>query len=128
MAAENLTEDSELTQAARVMGRKGGRVTLEKYGIEHYASLGHTVGTKIMKERGSEYFRSIAQTGGAVTAERFGHHHYVAQGTVGGNKLKARLQAEMGENWRDYYRDRGKRAAASPNHPNNRRRTDPIIS
>ena len=40
----------------RDAGRLGGRRLYEKYGREHFAALGHKVGSKLRDERGVEFF------------------------------------------------------------------------
>lgn len=91
----------------RDAGRLGGRRLLEKYGREHFAALGHKVGTKLRDERGVEFFRTMAQAGGAATAATHDHAYYAALGRQGGEKLKA-------ARGKDYYREIGRLGALSP--------------
>ena len=98
----------------RDAGRLGGRRLLEKYGREHFAALGHKVGTKLREERGVEFFRNMAQAGGQATAATHDHEYYSNLGRQGGEKLKA-------TRGKDYYRQIGRMGALSPK----RRPTDP---
>lgn len=85
------------TLTVRDAGRLGGRRLLEKYGREHFAALGHKVGTRLKEERGVEYFRTMAQAGGAATAANHTHAEFSEWGTKGGLKLKEKRGKEYFE-------------------------------
>lgn len=90
----------------RDAGRMGGKKLLEKYGREHFAALGHKVGSKLRDERGVEFFRTMAQAGGAATAANHDREHFATLGRAGGKKLSEQRGSE-------YYRRIGRLGALS---------------
>mmetsp|Transcript_633 Transcript_633/g.1408 ORF Transcript_633/g.1408 Transcript_633/m.1408 type:complete len:1292 (-) Transcript_633:48-3923(-) len=51
-------------QAVSGQGRKGGRTTLERHGVEHYEKIGRKGGRTILERHGVEHFANIGRKGG----------------------------------------------------------------
>ncbi len=56
-------------------GQRGGTSTREKYGLEHYRTIGSLGGEATMERHGDEY-AAHRQHGGQTTKRRYGRQHF----------------------------------------------------
>ena len=89
------------TDAARALGRLGGRATSAKYGRAHFSALGRRT-----PPRPRAVYQAMAKKGGAATRDLHGEAFYEAIGRKGGAKLLATRGT-------DYYRAIGRLGAAA---------------
>lgn len=64
------------TKSARKRaGQLGGETTLEKYGVEHYQSIG-SLGGQTTMSRHAETYDELRRRGGRATKRRYGQKHF----------------------------------------------------
>ncbi len=66
---------TKLSRVRQRAGRLGGTSTREKYGLEHYRSIGSLGGQTTMERHGDEYV-AHRQRGGQTTKRRYGRPHF----------------------------------------------------
>lgn len=84
----------DITEAAKLLGAKGGKVVKEKYGIEYYERIGKMGGSAVAAKRGPEFFSRIGKKGGASLKRQRGVDYYAAIGRKGGETVKAKFGSE----------------------------------
>lgn len=66
---------NQLITVRRRSGQLGGTATREKYGVEHYQSIGRLGGQATMERHADEY-AALRQRGGQTTRRRYGRQHF----------------------------------------------------
>lgn len=80
--------DDETTNAARLLGKRGGKTLAQRRGPDYFRKIGQAGGSALIARHGSEHMARIGALGGAVTASRYGAEHYQALGAKGAKKMK----------------------------------------
>src|SRR5512136_111286 len=70
-----MSSSNKLTLVRRRAGQLGGTSTREKYGVEHYQSIGRLGGQATMERHADEY-AVYRQRGGQTTRRRYGRQHF----------------------------------------------------
>ena len=99
--------DEPTETSCKVAGKRGGDVTKEKYGSEHYARLGEQGGKTTIEKYGSEHYARIGTKGGRTTSARYGKAHYAEIGKRGVVRLRTLIEqgkahrSKFDEDWQD---------------------------
>lgn len=70
-----MSGSNKLTTIRRRAGQLGGTSTREKYGVEHFQSIGRLGGHATMERHADEY-ATHRQLGGQTTKRRYGRQHF----------------------------------------------------
>jgi general stress protein YciG len=94
---------SEITaaDAARALGRLGGRATAKTYGADHYRAM-----AKRTPVKPRAFYEQIGRRGAAAMRARFDEEEYEALSRTGGEALLAQRGI-------DHYRELGRKSAAA---------------
>lgn len=70
--------------------RRGGTAVRDKYGREHFATIGAKGGRMARDQNGADFYATIGRLGGLATRDAHGIEHYERIGRMGGLRLHKR--------------------------------------
>jgi general stress protein YciG len=80
-----------LREAARALGRLGGKACMEKHGRSHYVRAGRAGGAATMAKFGREFYVSTGALGGQKCAANHDASFYESIGRKGGQRVRELL-------------------------------------
>lgn len=84
----------DISEAAKILGQKGGHATMAKMGREFFARIGAKGGATVAKQRDSTFFSEIGKKGGAAMKAKCSPAFYSEIGKKGGKAVIAQHGTE----------------------------------